>query len=215
VRSVTETANGDGPTTLNRTERRREQTRRQLTGAARTLITERGVAGLRIADLTETADVGRGSFYNHFASKADLVKAVVTETLETLATNVLSDLPQDADPAVRASIADRRFIRLARDDPEFARLLVHLDHGDDLFAAAVAPYARMTIQDGIDSGRFEVTDLDVVLVILTGSSLALIRALLGDQVPADADETHAESVLRLLGLLPDEAREISRLPLES
>jgi AcrR family transcriptional regulator len=196
-----------------RTDRRRERTRQQLTAAARDLITQKGVAGLRIADLTDTADVGRGSFYNHFESKEDLVDAVVKESLETLAQTILADIPADLDPAVRASYADRRFIGLARENPDFARLLVHLNRGDDLFTAATLPYARMTLAPGVESGRFDVPDLDVMLLMLAGGAFALIRAILDGDAPEDAEQSHAESILRLLGLPHDEAREISRLPL--
>jgi AcrR family transcriptional regulator len=198
---------------VGRRDRRRERTRSRLTGAARTLIAEKGVAGLRIADITEVADVGRGSFYNYFESKDDVVEAVVSESLQTLATVALTTLPDDEDPAVRACIADRRFIRLASEDREFARLLVNLHHGDDLFIAATLPYARMTLQPGIDEGRFDITSLEVTLIMLAGSAFALIRAILNGNAPADADQAHAESILRLLGVPAGQARAISRRPL--
>lgn len=182
--------------------------------AARELIIERGVAGLRIADLTDAADVGRGSFYNHFASKEDLVAAVVQDSLATLAATTLADISPDHDPAVRASLADRKFVRLAYEDPDFARLLVNLHHGEDLFSTAVEPFARAELEPGVASGRFEVPDLDVMLVMLGASALGLIRAILDDRLPADADQAHAESILRLLGIPADEAREISRIPLD-
>lgn len=198
----------------NRTDRRRERTRSQLTAAGRRLIAERGVAGLRIGDLTEEADVGRGSFYNHFDSREDLVDAVVSEALEELAETVLADMTEDEDPAVRASAADRRFIRVAADDPDFARLLVNLNHGDDVFATATLPYARVALAWGIESGRFTVSDLDVMLITLAGSALGVIRAVLQDRAPADADSRHAELMLRMLGVPHDEALEISRQPLD-
>jgi len=204
----------DSQRTPTRTDRRRERTRKQLTAAARDLISEKGIAGLRIADLTDTADVGRGSFYNHFESKEELVEVVVQESLETLAATVLADAPDDPDPAIRASYADRRFIGLARENPEFARLLVHLNHGDDLFATATEPYARLAIEPGVESGRFDVPDMEVFLITLTGSALALIRAILDGRAPADAEDAHAESILRILGIDHAEAHRISRLPLE-
>jgi AcrR family transcriptional regulator len=200
---------------ITRRDRGRERTRERLTDAARVLIARRGVAGLRIADVTDLADVGRGSFYNHFESKEDLVAAVARESVAALAEAVLSELPESGDPAVRASMADRRFIRLAYEDPELARRLVNLHHGDDVFVRATLPYARRTLEVGVREGRFEVADMDVLLITLAGSAFALIRAILDGDAPPDADRLHAESVLRLLGLGRDEAREISRLPLSA
>ena len=197
-----------------RTDRRRVQTRRKLTAAARELIAESGVANLRVGEITERADVGRGSFYNHFDSKDDVVAAVVRDSLEELATAVLTAVVDAADDAaVGASAADRRFLRLAYDDPAFARLVVQLGSADTLFIEAVRPYARAALERGVATGRFRVTNLDVVLTMLAASAIALIRTMLEGEAPPDADQHHAESVLRMLGVPLDEALAISRLPL--
>jgi AcrR family transcriptional regulator len=45
--------------------RRREQTRAKLVEAARTLFARHGVDNTRINQITDEADVGFGSFYNH------------------------------------------------------------------------------------------------------------------------------------------------------
>jgi AcrR family transcriptional regulator len=172
------------------------------------------VEGLRIAEVTEVADVGRGSFYNHFESKEDLVEAILSDSIQSLAAVVVAvAVADDEDPAVHACVADRRFIRLAVEDREFARLLVNLNRGDDLFLNATLPYARKVLEPGVASGRFQVTDLDVVLIMLAGGAFAVIRAILDGTARPDADQVHAEAYLRLLGVPPDEAREISRRPL--
>src|SRR5262245_42665756 len=49
--------------------RRKRETREKLLRAAFRLIAERGVDGVAINEITEAADVGFGSFYNHFESK--------------------------------------------------------------------------------------------------------------------------------------------------
>jgi AcrR family transcriptional regulator len=202
----------DDPQPLGRRDRRRQRTRGELTRAARSLIAEKGIEGLRVADVTDVADVGRGSFYNYFESKEDLVEAILSDSIQTLAAISISNPALD-DSAVLTCIADRRFIRLASEDREFARLLVNLNRGDDLFLNATLPYARAVIEPGIASGRFEVADLDVVLIMLAGSAFALIRAILNGTVPADAERAHAEAYLRMLGVPADEAREISFRPL--
>lgn len=201
------------PPRVGRRDRHRERTRGQLTGAARTLIADKGLAGLRISEVTESADVGRGSFYNYFESKEELVEAIVRESIQTLAAVAVSVVPDHEDPAVCAAVADRRFIRLASEDREFAQLLVNLHHGDDLFLVATLPYARQVLEPGVASGRFDVRDVDVTLIMLAGSAFAVIRAILNGTAAADADEAHAEAFLRQLGVPSAEARAISRRPL--
>src|SRR5262245_29092410 len=64
-----------------RMERRREDTRRRLMKATYEIIARRGLEGLVIQDITEAADVGYGSFYNHFSSKEAIVEAVIDAAL--------------------------------------------------------------------------------------------------------------------------------------
>ncbi len=52
--------------------RRRQQTRDALLGAARALIAEGRASEASIQEITDRADVGFGSFYNHFDTKAEL-----------------------------------------------------------------------------------------------------------------------------------------------
>jgi AcrR family transcriptional regulator len=196
-----------------RTDRRRERTRARLAQAARELISEKGVAGLRISDITERADVGLGSFYNHFESKEELVEAVILESVAALAETVATPTSPDQDPAELVALAIRRFVRLAYDEPGFARMLVHLNHADTVFSVAVQPYARVALEAGIAAGRLHPTDLDVALNTIVGASLALMRGIVDRQVGADADVAWAESALRSLGVPVAEAAEIARRPI--
>lgn len=60
----------------NRNTRRRERTRQALLDGALRAIAADGVEATTITDITHAADVGVGSFYNHFESKEDIVEAV-------------------------------------------------------------------------------------------------------------------------------------------
>jgi AcrR family transcriptional regulator len=51
--------------------------REQLLTAAGTVFAERGFFRTRITDITDSAGVAAGSFYTHFASKEDILAAVV------------------------------------------------------------------------------------------------------------------------------------------
>ena len=197
-----------------RRDRRKEETRARLMAAARALITEKGVAGLRIGEITDHADVALGSFYNYFSSKEELVEAVVSEILASLAETIVMSAPDDEDPAVPAADAIRRFVRLAYDDPEFARLIVNLSHADTLFVTAVHPFAQVALERGRDSGRFLIRDREVALTTLVGGALGLIRSILDGHHGEDAELAYADIVLRALGLPEDEALEISHRPLD-
>ena len=193
-----------------RSERQRLRTRRLLLDAGRTLIAAKGVAGLRIQEITEEADVGLGSFYNYFDSKEQLLEAVITESLSDLASAVITNIDDETDPAEVVAVANLRVIRLAYDEPDFARLIVNIGHSEALFGDAVHPHARIAVERGIESGRFVVADIEVLLTAVIGGAFALIREIIDGRHGAHAEEAFARHVLASLGLLPQEAESIVR-----
>ena len=199
----------DGKAT-NRAERQRLRTRRLLLDAGRTLIAANGVAGIRIQEVTEQADVALGSFYNYFASKEDFLEAVITESLSDLASATITNIAQDTDPAEIVALANLTVIRLAYDEPDFARLVVNIGHSEALFGDAMHPHARVAVERGIASGRFVVPDIEVLLTAVIGGAFALIREVLDGRHGAHADEAFARHVLASLGLPADEAESVTR-----
>src|ERR1700683_4142097 len=190
------------------TDPRPARTRTALLDAGHRLIVDKGVAGLRIAEITSEADVALGSFYNHFATKEELVEAVASQTLTALASEIV---PADAgadDPAVVAITALRRFVRLADDDTPFARLLVNLGRGEELFLDAISPYARTALARAAADGAFEIEDIEVAVATIVGGGLSLIRRILEQQLAPGADAIYARMVLRSLGVRPREADRI-------
>jgi AcrR family transcriptional regulator len=70
--------------TAGRRERRKARTRRALLDAALALFAARGIYDARVEDITEAADLGKGAFYNYFASKNDLVSTLLGEAVDEL-----------------------------------------------------------------------------------------------------------------------------------
>lgn len=67
-----------------RQQRRTRETRQQLKDAARSVFVERGLDTTTISDITERADVGKGTFYYHFKSKERLIRELVRDNLNEL-----------------------------------------------------------------------------------------------------------------------------------
>jgi AcrR family transcriptional regulator len=196
--------------TPSRGERRRERTRRRLLEAGRALIARKGVEGLRIAEITERADVALGSFYNHFQSKEELVEAVVEETIAAMARRIDARMARLEDPADAVAYATRAYVRVALEDRELAGLLVNLERADAHFLRAVEPYALGALERGIRAGRFEVADPRLSLIGIIGATLAVMRAILDGRYGADAERLHAETVLRAIGLEREAARAVAQ-----
>jgi AcrR family transcriptional regulator len=197
----------------NRQARRCEATRAKLLDAARALFARQGVDSTRIQEITDEADVGFGSFYNHFASKEVLIEAVLADIVAAQGAEIDALTAHLDDPAEIISAAHRTFVRRARSDPDWGWLLVQLDVSHNVLYAALGPYARRDLRAGVRSGRLSVPHEGIALHATGGALLAVMRAVLDGQAPKDADIHHAEGVLRLVGLPVDEAAEIARRPL--
>lgn len=61
------------PTAPDRRQRRSAEIRERLFRAALKLFSEKGFAETTVEDITEAADVGKGTFFNHFPSKDHLL----------------------------------------------------------------------------------------------------------------------------------------------
>jgi AcrR family transcriptional regulator len=67
---------GNSPAPEGRRERKRNQTHEKLLGCALRLFGERGFANTKVEDITEAADVGKGTFFNYFPSKEHVLMHV-------------------------------------------------------------------------------------------------------------------------------------------
>ncbi len=196
-----------------RTDRRRAATRARLLGAARELFAEKGVGATRLGEITERADVAAGSLYNHFADKDEIVSTLLAEISEEQGA-VVDELTADVeDPAAVVAIAHRHFVRLAASDPSFGALAIRLDASHRLMQQTLAPRALRDIQTGIDAGRFTVGDAVAALHFTGGALLGTIAGIVDGRLGADAEELHAEAVLRSLGVSGAQAAKVARLPM--
>ncbi len=199
---------------VNRLDRRKARTRAALIGAAQTLIAQ-GRTNVPILEITQAADVGLGSFYNHFETKEQLFEAAVEAVMDAYG-RLLDDLTADIeDPAEVFACSFRLTGRLHRREPELSRVLLNnalrLLSADD----GLAPRARRDIAAATKAGRFDVEDLDVAVTMAAGALLTLGQ-LLHDQPDRDVEETTdrvAENLLRMFGTSRQQARRICSLPL--
>ncbi|OBB00631.1 TetR family transcriptional regulator [Mycobacteriaceae bacterium 1482268.1] len=199
---------------VSRLERRKQRTRNALIRAAQSFIAA-GKINVPVLEITQAADVGMGSFYNHFESKDQLFDAAVADVLD--AHGALLDhltAPLD-DPAETFACSFRLTGRLFRRRPQESQIL--LANGMALLSSekGVAPRALRDIRAAVQAGRFTVEDPELALAVAGGALLGLGNLLRNepDRDDAAAADTVTEHVLRLFGLSADEAREICRRPL--
>ncbi|KUM75308.1 TetR/AcrR family transcriptional regulator [Streptomyces curacoi] len=196
----------------NRFERRRAETRLALVRAARQILAETGDTSASIQVIAERADVGFGSFYNHFESKAELFDAAVQDALEEFGQTFDERLGGIDDPAELVAAGFRLSARMADSHPELMQVLRHRGLGHIHSDSGLAPRALRDLEIGVASGRFAIADPVAALTALGGSLLALLELrfarpeLDGDEAAANL----AEMLLRMLGVPPQDARDVAR-----
>ncbi len=193
----------------NRLDRRKARTRAALIRAAQGLIAQ-GRTNASILEITQAADVGMGSFYNHFESKELLYEAAFEAVLDghgQLLDQVTAGIE---DPAEVFASSFRLTGRLHRREPDVSRVLLNnlarLLGADD----GLAPRARRDIAAAVDAGRFDVDDVDIAVAIAAGALVALGQ-LLHDQPDRDVEQSTdrmTEDLLRMFGVPRRQARRI-------
>jgi AcrR family transcriptional regulator len=202
------------PPRVSRLDRRKARTRQALIDAAVRLIGEGSGDRASIQEITEEADIGLGSFYNHFDSKEQLFQTASEEVLERWAQLIDRARAGITDPAEVYAIGMRISGRLGWTHPEIAGFLTGagLDALD--IPTGLAPRALRDIRAGQAAGRFTVPDAEIALSAAAGGLLGLLRMC--QRHPERVTETTvdqlAEAVLRLLGVPAPEAARLAALP---
>ncbi|MDI6102181.1 TetR/AcrR family transcriptional regulator [Actinoplanes sp. NEAU-A12] len=196
--------------TVGRLERRKAQTRTALIAAARALLVERDPAGVSIQEITDAADVGFGSFYNHFPSKQELFDLAVASVADEHRAMIARATAGLSDPAEALAVAVRITARFPRTHPSLARII------DRAGVGYPGAYAIDDLRHARDVGRLCYDDDQVAFACVAGAVLGVLHHGLDVDDPAEIDERAdrlAVSLLRMFGLVEGDARKVVARPL--
>jgi len=207
---MSETTSGvPGP---NRLDRRKARTRGALIAAAREMLASRDPAEVSIQEITEAADVGFGSFYNHFDSKAELFDAALAEAMEELG-QLLDDVTRNIDdPAQVFATAVRITARLPKTHPQLAKIVLRTGLPYLTSEQGLTPRALRDLQQAKRAGRFAIDDSHVALACTGGALLGVLQLTSTQGKPPAIDRAADElavNLLRMFGVPHDEARTIA------
>jgi AcrR family transcriptional regulator len=198
-----------------RLDRRKARTRQALVDAAVRLIAEGRGDRASIQEITDAADIGFGSFYNHFDSKEQLFQTASQEVLERWGAMIDRACAGISDPAEIFAVSVRITGRLGWTHPDLAHFLVGagLDVLDQ--PVGLAPRALRDLKAGQAAGRFTPLHAEIALSAVAGGLLGLLKVHLDhpDDVDATSVDDLARALLRLLGITDKEAARIVALEL--
>jgi AcrR family transcriptional regulator len=211
-----------------RGSRRKRETRRRLLEAALRLMAEKGMEGVAINEITEAADVGFGSFYNHFESK-EAIHAALTDCVFEDFADTLDQLTRDlSDPAQVVSVSVRHTVLRAKRDPLWGQFLMREGFSSRAMNRGLGRRLTRDVGKGIAAGRFAADDPLLSVISVGGTVLGAIAMQLQLGSPEELGlgtfagsgfssdqlaERTAATLLQTLGLSRSEAVEIAYRPL--
>jgi AcrR family transcriptional regulator len=107
--------------TLSRRERKKLETREALLEAAAALFHARGYDETTIEEITDKADVAKGTFFNYFSSKEELLSELALWSLEQLRAALDIGTGAPASPVARLKLLMRLMYDHASRDIEFSQ----------------------------------------------------------------------------------------------
>jgi AcrR family transcriptional regulator len=193
---------------------KRKRTRVELIAAAFRVFADKGFEAPVIDDFIIASGLSRGTFYNYFKTREEILKAVADELAREINARILPVLKPLTDPAERICASLLCFIGIAAADQTRGWILVRMipvvggplnDH--------MRRHARNEIKKGVDRGRFQIDSIPAALDLGLGMAAMVIRSILGKHVPADYSRTAVAMFMRSLGIDAKEARRVAAMPL--
>ena len=114
---------GNHGVTVSRYERRRTRTRTALLRAAAELFAEKGISETTVTNITERADVGCGSPYNHFNSVEEIIEGIAAEHIQGILSTPAAILTDIHDYRMLPGVGARVIMRSFQRDAIMRRLM--------------------------------------------------------------------------------------------
>jgi AcrR family transcriptional regulator len=169
-----------------------------------------------IQEITDLADVGFGSFYNHFTSKQEVFDAALDEVIEEHGAMLDEVTAKIADPAEVFAASVRITARFPKTHPSLAKIIDRVGPRYLTAVTGLAPRAMRDLQQAREAGRLAFDDPAIALACAGGALLGVLHLGLEPSEPSAIDTAAdglAVHLLRMFGLPDAEAREIAARPL--
>lgn len=155
-----------------RTLRKRERTRAEIVAAAERLVAARGLDALSIDEITEEADVAKGTFYTHFEDKEDLAAEIARNIRLELEDKITATNEGVTDAATRMANGLSSMLAFAIAQPIRARALLRLIPGGVDPETPINAGIRGDVAMGVRAKRFAVASVNAAVVALIGIAMS-------------------------------------------
>jgi AcrR family transcriptional regulator len=181
--------------------------RRQILACAMELIAEHGYANATLARIAERASISKAAVLYHFESKEEILRQVLTETLDEVTTQLSEALSAAASPPDAIAAYVHTLIAYLADHPAGVRILVEGVASTELVTGTnmrTEPERWRVVADifaqGQQSGHFRDFDTRTAAICLNGAIDAIASEMIAnpDYAPLPAAESLVEFTHRAL-----------------
>src|SRR5215831_14722955 len=135
---------------LGRRHRRKQETRRQIFQAAMDLFARKGIFGTTVEEITQAADVGKGTFFNYFPSKEAILSALAERQLE-----IIEHAVEKAESAVTVRPVLQQMVKELSSGPGRSPIMLR-----SLFATVLSNNMLLELFSGaLQTGRGKVASI--------------------------------------------------------
>jgi AcrR family transcriptional regulator len=182
---------------LSRRERKKAERKERIFNAAIEVFAEKGFRNATIKDIAEIADVGEGTIYSYYASKDDLLMAIIEQLSDLKMRNVFAPEALESDYrdwTYKQILKNMEWFRGAATKMYLAALPEMLSNPElrDKFYRAIQIAFDQTeahLSERVKRGHIRSLDLPMTARILSSMSLGWqVLMLMGDSLALEAVE---------------------------
>jgi AcrR family transcriptional regulator len=180
-----------------------------LIEAAYRVFARKEADAVTIDEIIAEAAVARGTFYNYFQTREEVLTAVAAALSDRMNHGIWAQSEAITDPAVRMAIAMRQFLHQARRDSTWGWMIVRTGLVAAPLSDTIKTGVTTDLMAGIKLGRFRVECAPVAIDMVLGTGLMAMRTILNGQAEADYPEQVVRLILKSLGVESGEAEAIA------
>lgn len=199
-------------TTQARGRGKRERTRAQLIDATAELIAKGGADSATVIEITNTAGLASGTFYNYFNDRSEIIAETAIKIIEQIASKINQEGQSESDILVRLAAGTRRFVDICYNHPIWAWAVLHAVDYLPSLRPQIYRYIGSTVHIGHELGKFSDED-EFTLHMLCSMLFGAVRSRLAGATGPETGSRVAEMQLRVLGVDFEKAREASNCPI--
>ena len=192
---------------------RREQTREKLLAAAARMLAELGESKSSISDFVEAAGVARGTFYNYYSTREELLKDLWMYIGHSPFLGIRDAAASYSDPAERLSVGCRLALLRAAADPTWGWLIYALSRDHETVIDDFYTFPGPALLAGRETGRFQFDSFEGASDVILGAIRTAWRGLLLGIRQPNYIEAVIVQILKSVGIDAKEAKDIAARPL--